>query len=84
MITLLSTPETLAQPTQAHRYMVEVASIETALDSSGVPVPAYCKILDVCVVEPTREEIATVLKLARHLDGYQIVSHWVPSDCDCF
>jgi hypothetical protein len=43
MIALLTAPERLNQPEQAHRYMVEMASIETVLDSEGVPVPAYFK-----------------------------------------
>jgi hypothetical protein len=61
MIALITAPETLRHPPITHRFIVELASIETALDSSGVPVPAYFKPLGVCSVEPTREAIATVL-----------------------
>ena len=84
MITLLSAPETLTTPALAHRFLVELASIKTALDSQGIPVPAHFKTLDVCVVEPTREAITTVLKAAGHLEAYQIVDYWTPQDCDCF
>lgn len=84
MIALLTAPETLTQPEQAHRYMVELASTETVLDCQGVPVPATTKKVDVCVVERGLDAITTELTAAGHLDGYQIVSHWVPTDCDCF
>lgn len=59
MIALIRAPETLTHPPVAHRFIVELASIETTLDSFGVRVPAYFKTLDVCFVEPTREAIAT-------------------------
>ncbi len=81
---LLTAPQVLAAPAQSHRYMVELASIESVLDSKGVPVPAYFKKVDVCVVEPCIDAITTLLASEGHLDGYQIVSHWVPTDCNCF
>jgi len=84
MITLLTTPQVIAAPAQSHRYIVELTSIETVLDSKGVPVPAYIKKLDVCVAEPCVNAISTELTAGGHLDGYQIVSHWIPEDCDCF
>lgn len=84
MIALLTAPQVLAAPTQSHRFMVELASIETVLDCEGVPVPAYIKKLDVCVAEPCVNAITTELTAGGHLNGYQIVSHWVPEDCDCF
>ena len=84
MLQLLSAPETLTSPASAHRFMVELASNELVLDAQGIPVPAHFKTLDVCVVEPTREAITTVLKAAGHLEAYQIVDYWTPQDCDCF
>ena len=84
MITLLTAPQVFAAPAQSHRYMVELASIETVLDSKGVPVPAYFKKVDVCVAEPCVNAITTELAAKGHLDGYQIVSHWISEDCDCF
>lgn len=84
MITLLSAPEALTAPALAHRYMVQLASIETELDAYGVPVPATTKTLDVCVVEPSLVAITTLLQAGGHLEGYQIVSHWIPVDCCCF
>lgn len=84
MITLLSAPETLTTPALAHRFLVELASKELVLDAQGILVPQEFKTVDVCVVEPTREAIATLLQAAGHLDGWSIVSHWIPEDCCCF
>ena len=84
MITLLSAPETLTAPALAHRYMVQLASIETELDAYGVPVPATTTTLDVCVVEPSLVAITTLLQAGGHLDGYSIMSYWTPEDCSCF
>lgn len=84
MITLLSAPEALTAPALAHRFMVQLASIETELDAYGVPVPATTKTLDVCVTSPTKEAIATLLQTAGHLDGWNIMSHWIPEDCEVF
>lgn len=84
MIALLTAPEILAQPTPAHRYMVELASDETVLDRDGIPVPAHFKTIDVCVTEPHLEAITELLQANGHLDGWGIVNHWVPEDCDCF
>lgn len=75
---LLTAPEALAQPTQAKRYMVELAS--STLDFEGVTVNV--KTIDVCVTEEAA--IATVLQAAGHLHGYSIKTYWVPTDCDCF
>ena len=80
MFHLLTAPEAIAQPTQSKRFIVELASKE--LDWEGVP--ESVKKLDVCVVEPTLEAITTLLQATGHLDGWVIVSKWVPSDCDCF
>lgn len=84
MFQLLTAPETLAQPTLAHRFMVELVSNELVLDAQGISVPQEFKTVDVCVMSPTVEAIATLLQATGHLDGWNIVSHWVPSDCDCF
>ena len=84
MIALLTAPETLAVPSSIYRFMTELASIETVLDSQGVPVPAYFKKVDVCVAEPCVNAITTKLAAKGHLDDYQIVSHWISEDCDCF
>lgn len=79
-IQLLTAPGAIAQPTQSKRFMVELTS--NTLDWEGVP--ESVKKLDVCVVEPTLEAIAVFLKAVGYLDGWRIVSHWVPESCDCF
>ncbi len=84
MITLLTAPQVFAAPAQSHRFMVELASIETVLDSQGVPVPACMKKVDVLVAESNLGAITTLLADEGHLDGYQIMKHWIPADCDCF
>jgi len=84
MIALLTAPQVFTAPAQSHRYTAELASIETVLDCAGVPVPAYIKKVDVCVAEPCVDAITTLLADKGHLDGYQIVSHWISEDCDCF
>lgn len=84
MITILSAPETLNAPALAQRFMVQLVSNELVLDAQGVPVPTDFKTLDVVVVEPNLGAIATLLCTVGHLKGYQIVSYWIPQDCDCF
>lgn len=80
MITLLSAPETLTNPNLAIRYLVQLDSIEQELNSQEVPVPKDSKIVDVVVVEPTKEAIAILLAAAGYLKGYQITSYWTPED----
>ena len=75
---LLTAPEALAQPTQAKRFMVELAS--STLDFEEVTTDT--KSVDVCVTEEAA--IPTLLQAAGHLNGWRIVSHWVPESCDCF
>lgn len=84
MLQLLTAPETFAQPTLAHRFLVELASNELVLDAQRIPVPQEFKTVDVCVMSPTLEAIATLLQATGHLDGWGIVSHLVPDDYDCF
>lgn len=81
MFELLTAPETLAQPTIAHRYMVELASNELELDRDGIPVPVDYKTVDVVVTEPTEQAIKTLIAATSWLAGYTMVSHWVPDDC---
>ncbi len=81
---LLTAPEALAQPALATRYMVELASNEVELDAYGVPVPSDYKRLDVVVTEPTFDAIEQLLQITGNLDGWGIVNHWTPEDCDCF
>jgi hypothetical protein len=83
MITL-SAPETLTNPNHAYRYKVDLVSIEQELDSQEVPVPKHIETVDLCVAEPTEEAIALLLSVKGYLKNYQIVSYWVPEDCDCF
>ncbi len=84
MLQLLSAAETLTAPALTHRFMVELASNEFVLDVQGVPVAKEVKTVDVCVTLPTPEAILALLQAAGHLDGWGIVSHWVPESCDCF
>ena len=84
MLQLLSAPETLTSSASAHRFLVELASNELVLDAQGIPVPQEFKTIDVCVMSPTLEAIATLLQATGYLNGWNIVSHWIPSDCCCF
>lgn len=85
MLDLVTAPETLAQPTLAHRFMVELASTETELDAQGVPVPKEYKTIDVVLLEPTKQAIKTLIAATDWLKGWTMVSHWVPEDdCNCF
>ena len=84
MLQLISAPQVLVAPTQSHRFMVELASIETVLDCAGVPVPAYIKKVDVLVAEPCLDAITTVLTTDGYLEGFEIMSHWIHTDCHCF
>ena len=81
MFELLTAPEALAQPTIAHRYMVELASLELELDFLGVPVPVDYQTVDVVVTEPTKTAIQTLIAAADWLKGYTMVSYWIPDDC---
>jgi len=83
MIALLTSPQVLAAPAAACRYMVELASTETELNAEGVPVPVATEILDVLVAEPSLDAITKFLFLKGLLEGFEIMRHWVPSDCDC-
>lgn len=78
MIQLLTAPEVLTSPALAQRYMVQLASIATELDSQGVPVPVATEIVDVLVVDAS--DITTLLDATGHLNGYEVVSHWIPED----
>jgi len=70
MIALLTAKETLTQPEQAHRYMVELASNE--LDCEGVPVDV--RLLDVCVTVPSKKAIELLIASADWLKGYSLGS----------
>ena len=78
MITLLTASEILTSPALAHRYMVQLAATATELDTEGVPVPVATKIIDVLVVDAS--DITTLLDATGHLNGYEVVSHWIPED----
>ncbi len=85
MLQLLTAPETLAQPTLVHRFLVELASTETEPDCQGVPVSKKFKIIDVVLLEPSEQAIKTLIAETCWLKGWTMVSHWVPSDGgDCF
>lgn len=80
MIALLTAPETLNQPEQAHRFMAQLASIETELDACGVTVPATTKMLDVVVSDPSFEAIEFLISSVDWLKGYSLKSFWQPED----
>jgi len=84
MLQLLTARETLTAPAVAHRYMVEMASIATELNAEGIPVPVATEVLDVLVAEPSLDAITKFLTSKGLLEGFQIMKHWVPTDCDCF
>lgn len=80
MLELLTAPEALAQSTLAHRFLVELASIE--LDFEGVPVDV--KTIDVVVTNPNEAAIQLLIATTDWLKGYSLKSFWQPeSDC-CF
>jgi hypothetical protein len=76
MLELLTVPETLAQLTQTHRFMAEVAS--NKVDFEGVPVDF--KTIDVVVMSPTKQAIELLIAAADWLKGYSLVSFWTPED----
>ena len=82
MITLLSAPETLTDPSSAYRYLVELVSIEQELDSQEVPVPKNTETVDLCVAEPIEAVIALLLSVKGYGKNYQIVSYLVLEDGD--
>lgn len=84
MIQLFTAPEVFATPALAQRYMVELVSTAKEIDAQGVPVPTHTKTVDVVVVEPSLDAIKLLLATAGHLEGYEVVKHWIPEDCDCF
>lgn len=65
---------------RTYRYMCQLASNELELDCDGIPVPKHFQIVDVVVTEPTEAAIITLIAAAGWLDGYTMVSHWVPDD----
>lgn len=74
---------TSAQKTErTYRYFVELTS--NKLDHEGVP--ERVQIVDVVVLEPSEEAIYILIAAAGWLDGWSMVSCWVPdtSDCNCF
>ncbi len=78
MITLLTAPEVHAAPALAQRYKVQLASIATELDAYGVEVPVATEIVDVVVLDAN--DINTLLSATGHLNGYKVLSHWIPED----
>lgn len=69
-----------AQKTEkTYRYFVELAS--DTLDYEEVP-ESY-QMIDVVVLEPTKEAIASLIAAAGWLQGYTMVAHWTPQDDDC-
>ena len=72
MFELISAPETRTNPSAACRFLVQLVSKSDR------------KIVDVCVVEPTKSAIATLLQATGRFNGCEIDSYWVPTDCDCF
>lgn len=73
MFQYVSAPETLVNPAAARRFLVRLISHANTY-----------KAIDVCVVEPTLEEIATLLQAKGLLHDHKIVSCQTPTDCDCF
>jgi hypothetical protein len=77
----LTAPES-TKTDRTYRYFVELALDK--LDHEGVP--ERFQIIDVVVLEPTEEAIKILIAAAGWLDGWSMVSCWVPEadDCDCF
>lgn len=65
---------------RTYRYFVELAS--SKLDCQGVPETS--RIVDVVVLEPTKEAIQQLITAAGWLQDYKIISHWIPDDCSEF
>lgn len=80
-MTYLTAAETQTAKLVTFRYFVELASTE--VDFEGAP--QRCRIVDVVVIQPTREAIASLIAASGWLQGYKMVAYWQPEDgCDCF
>lgn len=73
----LTAPEVRTTKQRTYRYFVELASIK--LDYWGIP--ESTTMVDVVVLEPTKEAIELLIAASGWLSGYRVISHWVPSDC---
>ncbi len=80
MTSYLTTPNAQKTTQRTYRYMCELVSDELELDSRGIPVPKDYRTVDVLVTEPTLAAIASLISAAGWLDGYTMVSDWVPDD----
>jgi hypothetical protein len=78
MIAIQYVTSPLATPVQAKRYMVELASLALELDRNGVPVPRDFKTIDLVVLD--ERDIEPTLEEAGYLEGWEVVSSWLPSD----
>jgi len=76
---LLTAPDARETKQQTYRYFVELASNELGYEG----VPERFRIVDVVVMEPTQEAIESLIAAAGWLDGWRIVSNWVPVEEDC-
>jgi len=72
----LTVPEAYTAPIQVYRYFCELAS--NKLDDEGVP--EYFRVVDVVVLEPTKEAILQLLAAAEWLRDWGLVSYWTPED----
>lgn len=75
----LSPPST-QKTERTYRYFVQLVS--SKLDHQGVP--HHTQLLDLVVTEPTAETIEVLIAAAGWLEGYTLVSHWIPDDCPEF
>lgn len=73
----LTAPDAQKTEQRTFRYFVELAS--DTLDHEGVP--ERFQIVDVVVLENTKEAIKAAITAANWLEGYSMmVAHWIPED----
>lgn len=81
MYDLLTATDATDNPTEAKRYMVQLASNALELDCLGIPVPIKYKTVDVCVVGEERE-IMMLIAATGYLKGYSVIGWWKPTEDD--
>jgi len=74
ILPLVTAPEVREQNLLGHRYFVELVSRNCELQDDRL-VPVRTQILDVVVVEPTREAIERLLASCGWLRDWQIISY---------
>jgi len=78
ILAVLTAPEVFAQKLVGYRYYVELVSNKSELQDSRA-VPTHTQVVDVVVMQPTRDAIAQLISTCDWLKDYSIVSYNEPS-----